>query len=57
MTPDQAIELLYSASAMAKLTKEDHVKCEQARATLLNALHPPDQADQKELRIVPTDES
>ncbi len=34
MNPDQALELLYSATTLAKLTKEDHIKCEQARATI-----------------------
>ncbi len=44
MTPDQAVELLHAMSVLAFRPKADHIKCEQARATLLNALRPPDKS-------------
>lgn len=34
----QHLELLYSASTVAMLTKADHIKCEQAKAAILAAL-------------------
>lgn len=38
MTPDQAIQILYSASTLACINKADHLKCERAGDVLKSAL-------------------
>lgn len=39
MTTEQALGYLYTASTMAQMTKADHIRCEEARQVLQEALH------------------
>lgn len=40
MTPIQALELLFKASALAPLNKESHVLCEKAAKILQDLINP-----------------
>jgi len=41
MTPDQALQILDRASALAALPRQDHVAVQQALAVLAAAIKPP----------------
>ncbi len=38
MTPEQALEFLFGCTTLARLTKEDHVRCQESNAILAGAL-------------------
>ncbi len=54
MTPQQALEVLYSASTLAPLPKKAHVDCEQAKVSLVAALEQLQTSQEK--KVDPADE-